>query len=144
MMAFCRLYDLINRIYNLINDSFEMSCRHFLHGSCRSVQQWQFFSHSTKINSKEQSCGFNYPMFEKYLAIFFGCNFICERNFSLALRNMGVVESRMPRKLCGPKRQEVTRGWMTSLKMSLINCRPTVKPSIVKAIIPKRVKWTGY
>jgi hypothetical protein len=53
-----------------------------------------------------------------------------------------VFENRVLRRICGPKRDEVTRGWrkLHNEELRSLYC----SPSIVKVIKARRMRWSGH
>jgi hypothetical protein len=53
-----------------------------------------------------------------------------------------MFENRMLRRIFGPKRYEVTRGWRGLHNEKLSNMYST--PSIIRMIKSRRMRWTGH
>jgi hypothetical protein len=53
-----------------------------------------------------------------------------------------VFESRVLRRIFGPKRDEVTGGWRKLHNEELHNLYPS--PSIIRVIKSRRMKWSGH
>jgi hypothetical protein len=72
--------------------------------------------------------------------IFYGCE-----TWSLTLREehrLGVFKNRVLRRLFGPKRDEVTRGWRKLHNGELHGLYSS--PSIIGVIKSRRMRWAGH
>jgi hypothetical protein len=57
-------------------------------------------------------------------------------------RRLRVFESRELKRIFGPKRDEVTRGWRKFHNEGLLDLYPS--PNVIRMIKTRRTKWTGY
>jgi hypothetical protein len=64
---------------------------------------------------------------------------------SLALREehrLEAFENRVPRRISGPKRDEVTGGWRKLHNEELHNLYPS--PGIIRMVKSRRLRWAGH
>jgi hypothetical protein len=76
----------------------------------------------------------------KIRMVLFGC-----QTSSLTLREehrLRVFVNRVPRKIFGPKRNEVTGGWRTLHNEGL--CDLYSSPSRIRIIMSRRIRWAGH
>jgi hypothetical protein len=74
------------------------------------------------------------------LVVLYGCE-----TWSLTLREehrLRVFENRVPRRIFGPKREEVTGGWRKLHNVELHGLYSS--PSIIRVIKAKRMRWAGH
>jgi hypothetical protein len=72
--------------------------------------------------------------------VLYGCE-----TWSLTLREkhrLRVFENRVLRRIFGPKRDEVTRGWRKLYNEELHGLYSS--PSIIRLIKPRRMRWAGH
>jgi hypothetical protein len=66
---------------------------------------------------------------------------MCNTNTVREEHRLRVFENRVLRRIFGPKRDEVTRGWRKLHNEELHNLYSS--PSIIRMIKPRRMRWAG-